>query len=481
MEETDLRSHSPIFRASTPLDYKSPDPVSRSIFEIASFKYECKCKICNLESSYLFSSRPFQLKLLTQDKHKLKGFTWLLERLSDVSNETSVRINTPDVVLFRYGRPLAYIQTTREKLLKCSKSYERLKIQEVTKQIAIVSRTRKREELQNNKVMLSSASVDTGKEIACVRYMIKDTNNDQEEFSCYDEDGPLKVMNENEFTALAWERSSSNKWKALAYIQSVLKCKNSIGESFVHTYKFPENPKLPDVLDLFPEEEDLKIFQDNPVKYCECVFLRIYMYLNQFSNIQLKSIQGEFVKDENNRIWLVHASYIDHFERPLDSSPAKKSQIEITQSTISDIKSDLVFHLSLATKEQKNPRTEKIFQYMKEECDKIMNSTKFIEFFNHSSITRESATAYEKLRPSHTEHFPPFLNKNEVKRCSSEQKKIFITRGLDSESKNSSPGKKQKSWVHVPRLKFSPIQELKKRVRVSKSPILTQKSNHIKL
>jgi hypothetical protein len=304
--------------------------------------------------------------------------------------------------------------------------------------------------------------------------MAKDCSNDQDELSCFEEEGALKVMSENEFTALAWERPSSSKWKTIAYIQSVLKCKNSIGESFVHSYRFQEHPNLPDLQGNFSDEEDLGLFLTSPEKYCEMIFLRIYAYLEIFSNIRLKTIQGEFVKDENNRIWLVHARHIDFYQKPFESGPVKRVVTESVESPVKDLGPDLIYHLELASKEPKNPRTVKLSEYMKEECEKIMKSTKFVDFFSHSRVERDSVSALEKLRTSHTGNFKQF-KRSEVKRSSSEQKKLFITRGSEGESKYSSPDKK-KSWVHVPRLKFSPLQDLRRRVSNSKSPILTQKT-----
>lgn len=479
MEEQDRKLRLPTLRSTTPVEEKSHSPYSISNFELASFKYNCSCHICHDQSisnphSYFTVSQPSP-----KTKKNLKGFSWLLEKLSDISNECSIRINTPDVVIFKFGRPALYVQTTREKLLKANKSAERLKIQEVIKSISNISRTRKREEILNNKIMLSVNPMESGKEIACLRYMASNTTNDIEEFSCYDEDGALKIMNENDFMGLLWQRPSSNLWRTIAYIQSLLKCKNGVGESFIHKYHFDEFPKLLDPESDFSDSSEFDLFLQSPSKYSELIFLRLYFYLNKHLNIKLKSIQGEFVKDENNKIWLVHASLIDFTGKIAEKSPIRQPLTESVQILPeTEVKEDLIYHLEQVSKEPKNPRTEKLSNYMKEECEKIMKATRFVDFFSNARVDHTSVKAYEKLRPS-TGMFkrPTYVKgKSTVKRSETEQKKLLLSRGSEIDTKSSSPVKNRQTWIYMPKLKFSPIKDQKKTAySTSKSPISSTK------
>lgn len=480
MEEQDRKFRFPGIRSTSPIEEKTHSSYQINNFELASFKYNCSCHICHDQSHFNPHSYYAVAQLSPKTKKNLKGFSWLIEKLSEISNECSIRINTPDIVTFKNGRPTLYAQTTRDKLLKANKSAERLKIQEVIKSISNISRTRKREEILNNKIMLSVNPMESGKEIACLRYMATNTTNDIEEFSCFDEDGALKIMNENEFMGLLWQRPSSNLWRTIAYIQSLLKCKNGVGESFIHKYQFDEFPKLPNLDSDFSDSAEFELFSQSPAKYSESIFLRIYSYLNKYLNIKLKSIQGEFVKDENNKLWLVHASLIDYTGKIIEKSPIRQpltESVEILPET--ETKEDLIYHLEQVSKEPKNPRTEKLSNYMKEECDKIMKATKFVDFFSNARVDHNSVKAYEKLRPTTGIFKKPTYAKgrNTVKRSETEQKKLFLSRGSEIDTKSSSPVKNRKTWVYMSKLKFSPIKDQQKKTAysTSKSPISSTK------
>jgi hypothetical protein len=453
--------------SSPPLEPRLFDETSAQRPESVTFKFMCPCKIC-----YLETSEKYQLSIqkpIPKPAHKntSKGYTWLLEKLGEISVDQAIKLNVPDVVVFRHSTPVFYVQQTRDRSIKYIKAEDKLRIQEVIKAISMSSRTRKREELNSmNKIMLSGTLTEFGKDIACVRYMKAGVLNDLEQIMSSDEDGALRVMNDNEFMGLMWQRPSSLLWKSIAYMQSILKCKNSIGESFIYFYSF-QGIKLNDALDAgLNENEDLEnaLYLNDRNKYCEFIFKKIFYLLEKFANIRLKSMQGEFLRDENNRIWLIHCSSIE-----IDcivQSLVTNSAPTIASSFESITKKELIKYLELSSKEIKNSRTEKIAQMMKEECDKMITAYNIKDLFANVKFEKDNIAAFSRLRPSTPNEMSLMKTKqteSAMRRVGSEQKRKKVDDLMLTPSpKKESMIKTSNSWIYKPKFKISPIKSIRK-------------------
>jgi hypothetical protein len=74
-----------------------------------------------------------------------------------------------------------------------------------------------------------------GKEIVLMRHTHNDADND--DLTVTDEEGPLRVMNEKDFFDLMmYQRSGSTIWRKIVYMQSVVKSRMGIGESYIINY-----------------------------------------------------------------------------------------------------------------------------------------------------------------------------------------------------------------------------------------------------
>lgn len=455
--------------------------------EQASFKFSCGCKICYLESSGKCNARRVKSSTLKMDGYSSKGFTWLIEKLGEICNECPVKFNIPDTVIYRYGHPYGFLQFSRDRSLKYTKANDKLKSQEIIKVICNTSRTRKREEVSQitSKVMLSGTGTDYGKEVACLRFMSKNKTNDVDEYSSSDEEGAMKIMSENEFMGLLWQRPSSMLWRTLAYIQTVLKCRNGIGESFVHGHSF-EGAETSDIFAAAhddSEDNENNLYEQDKIKYTEYIYKRLYYVFEKFLNLRLEYIRGEFLKDENHRIWLIHAS---HIVTTVINTPKQPELVE-EQPCVNVVKEDmeeLLIHLASVSSEPKNVRTEKITRIMDEECKKIITANRFTNLFKTDEPDYETLNAYEKLRPlTPIMQMQKSIKKKKqsegIKRSTSEVKKVILKRNsTDSSSpvKTLSPNKVSSLWIYTPKFRISPTKPSRSRLhslKISMTPYST--------
>lgn len=186
-------------------DEESFNTKDSNILEHALLKNFCNCNVCSLDSQEKITKNNFYDKKFEKvNKKTCKGFTWLLEKLSEISLQNICKVNIPDTVVFKFGKPAFFLQQIRDRSLKTVETGEKLKIQEIIKSICSISRNRKREDsfmqVKNRASLLSISEY--GKEVACLRFMNKDRENFLNEFFAYDEEGAIRVMSENEFMGL---------------------------------------------------------------------------------------------------------------------------------------------------------------------------------------------------------------------------------------------------------------------------------------
>lgn len=435
--------------------------------EPAGLIFSCGCEICESEAKDRFSKVIAGRGVGIVELRKSRGFSWLLEKIGMISCEVSVKINIPDVAVFKKGKAAFLLQFQRDRTVKYVTSSERLMNQEIIKTLTNIVRNRKKEELifKTGKIRTSVPSIEYGKETACLRFMSRHRDNDLEDIYSDDEMGALKVMNENEFTGLMWQRSGSTIWKTLSYVQSTLKCKKGIGESFIHTFSFTSIDPTEIIRAGNDENEETEelLFTENKFKYCEFIFKKIHYFFEKYLKIIILHIKGEFLRDDNNRIWLIHASNIVTRNAPVEENDEVKEIKTIKVHYEGDF---LLSHLAYVAKQPKNHRIDKFSNIMNKECDKIIKNSNILDLFKPSEPDVKSTNAFEKLRKYTPYKLEDLLDTQKAKKLlkvyttENKHRKASSTmvKGLEYATKPptptaQSPSKKAKSsWIFTPKI-----------------------------
>ena len=381
--------------------------------EPARLMFSCDCRICQLTSLNISS---FSSNTQAQTCKKAFGFTWLVEKLGAISQSYSFKLNIPDTAVFHKGKVSFFLQFQRDRTLKFLVASEKLTNQEVIKQIINLVRIRKREEspIKGSKASISPLSTEQTKETACIRFMSKGKDNDLDEIFADDEQGAMKVMNESEFTGLMWQRAGSTLWKTIRYMQGVLKCNKGIGESFIHFYRFHDCDSADYINAGMDENEENEesIFLASPKKYCEFIFKKLRYLIEKFMNVVILQIKGEFVRDKNCRIWLIHASDILVTEGNFQKTEEK---IE-TKAGKEELKGDVLLqHLASVAKQPKNSRTERFSGILNKECQKIILESGVLNTKDLSDPEPINSLAFSKLRKFAPYKLDELLDNTKVK------------------------------------------------------------------
>ena len=434
--------------------------------EQANLIFCCPCEICVYEGKDKYKKLSISKNLQNQFSG-LRGYTWLLEKLGSISQEFSLKLNIPDVAVFKKGKASFFLQFQRDRSIKCITAIEKLTNQEIIKSLTNIVRNRKKEEVLHKfgKIRASIPAFEYGKETACMRFMTRGRDNDLEDVYTEDENGALKIMNENEFMGLMWQRSGSNIWKTISHIQSTLKCKKGIGESFVHTYSFKDHSPSDLIRAGNDENEEIEesIFQESQAEYCDYIFNKIHYLFEKYLKIIILQIRGEFVRDDNNRIWLIHASNILAQDAPaIENSPVQESKTIKLQHD-SD---QLLSHLAHVAKQPKNSRTERFACLMTQECDKIIENSKVLDIFKPDEPDILTTNAFAKLRKFTPYKLEDLLDGHKAKdllKVYTDEKRhrksrSSQVRGLDYLSSTiapvtHSPKKQANQWIFTPKLK----------------------------
>ena len=249
----------------------------------------------------------------------------------------------------------------------------------------------------------------------------------------------------------------------MAYIQSALKCKKGIGESFIHSYVFESvnsNEIIKFGLDDSEENEE-SLYLENKDSYCECIFKKIYYLFEKHLNLRLLQIKGEFLRDDNNRIWLIHASNIMTLPLPVPEVLNRK-EIKPVQFTLDE--DQLLNHLAQVAKQPKNHRTEKFSRIMNSECEKMIDATKIMDIFKPADPDAINISAFAKLRKFTPYNLEDLLDKDRAKtllKVYTENKKYpkkdSEVKGINYDTpaatqSSFSPKKLTNSWIFTPKL-----------------------------
>ena len=441
--------------------------------EPANVAHRCSCSICYLQSKNKIDSHHSYSNARSDEYSKQsRGFTWLLEKLGEISTENICKLNIPDTAVFRKGKAVFFMQYQRDRSLKCISSSEKLTNHEIVKNIINIVRNRKKEETlyKTGKLRPSSIGiqVEYSKETACIKYMSKGRDNELEEVLSKDENGATRVMTESEFTELMWERSGSVFWKTVAYIQSVLKCRKGIGESFVYSYDFDRVDSAQAIRAGLEDNEEYEeqLYLENTNKYFEYIFMKLYYYFEKYLSLMILHIKGEFVRDDNNRIWLINASDIDFV--PIAKIEDSKS-IEIPQLQAKFDEDQLLNHLAQAARQPKNNRTEAFSKVMNKECEKMIDASKIMDIFKPDAPDVISTAAFTKLRRFTPYNLEDLLNAKKAEKLlktytenkRKNRKGSCEIKGIDYDTHiatqtGQNTKKLTNTWIFTPKIRISP-------------------------
>ena len=280
----------------------------------SSGNYFCKCSICDLQRKDTIHQDP-AIKAkedYANYEGKEKSFTWLLKELGKASKENSIKLNIPETVVFKKGKPSFLIFQRADRTLKLTTSAQKLKLVEIKKMFSSLARNRKREEFP---VMKPARPEAYGKEVALVRYLLRDFDSETGFVPPSYENGALRVMVDIEFSDLMLERAGSPMWKKISYIQSVVKCKMGIGETYVNTYYSHDANDGNAIFELQRAGKDDNEGYEaqiatNIQQYCIFMCRRIAYLLAVHSQKELLRFSPELIIDDNGKIWLVYATRI---------------------------------------------------------------------------------------------------------------------------------------------------------------------------
>lgn len=446
--------------------------------EQATPSFWCKCSVCDAQVKDKI--HPESLALFEKDElanleGRERSYTWLLEQLGEVTSQTAVKINVPETVVFRKGKPAFLIFQARDRLLKFTNSAEKLKLHEIRKLFSNTSRTRKREEASflsrfaKAKLQASNEVYEPpgyGKETIVLRHMNRDKDNDNPEPK--DEEGPLRVLLENEFAVLMYERAGSGIWKTISYIQSILKCKQGVGDSVVYTYYSHDANDWKAIEALRKagqednEEEEEYLARNSPEEYCKLISRRIAYFLATYAQTELLRMKTEFMKDDNGKLWLTFASKISVRDIKVEQAETALTfkRVELISPTN---RQNVLNELSMYTsKNLLSPNARRISDVMEEHYETIKSKSGINKLFDPEPPDAESNNAFSRLRPLIPYTLDQLLD---PKLTSSIAEKHLQTPTRHSHSRRSyqpiltftSTHRQSKSpgWTYVPRIRRS--------------------------
>mmetsp|Transcript_10364 Transcript_10364/g.10330 ORF Transcript_10364/g.10330 Transcript_10364/m.10330 type:complete len:398 (-) Transcript_10364:1323-2516(-) len=391
------------------------------------------------------------------------------------------------------------IQQGRDRALKFITSAAKLKNPEIRKNFTFIVRQRKRDDSPTSPVKFykgpsSPFIIDHryGHEIVLVRYMLKDKENDISHIAAADEDGPLRVMFENEFVDLMYERPGSPIWKTISYIQTVIKCKAGISEPFIVTYYSHEANDREAILALQKAGQDddeiaeEKLSDNNINDYCLFICRRIAYFLATYSQKEVLRIKAEFMKDDNGKIWFTYATKISVRDIAMNNRDKELlfKRVGLTNVQSKDkLNEELQKFQSEPPKLTHQTRMSKVMTCHYEEIKKEMGIDKLFEPEPQDKVSND---AFAKLRPMTPYSLQQLLDPTASRSIA--KKYLYSDNRVQTRKKNSSltsttkPTKslhrqtaslsslptKQISWVYNPKvLQVNPPPLIRHRSRLS--------------
>lgn len=374
----------------------------------------CSCSICDTQRRLKFD--PINIIDEKEEFANFEGqgfsFTSLLQELGKAANEHSLKINIPETVVFLKSRPIFMISQRPDRSLKMTTSGKLLTLNELRKLFPTVARLRKK--VEENVQIKQGFPESQGKEVALVKYMQRDFDNEMENINPWNEDGALRVLQESEFIDLFAERAGSYIWKKISYIQGVVKSKTGLNGSFFITYYSHTKNDRPAILELEKAgKADDEVFERTLMldqnKYAEFLSKKIAYVLAVYSQIEILRFSPEFIKDENGKIWFFCASRIavrriDYLE--------PEAYFKRVQLRTAEKKETLNEEIQYNTYEPNEPHQVRMKSEMVQFYDKIKYRTGVTEVLKEKIPDSRSNEAFRQLRPYSPFVFSQIMNPN---------------------------------------------------------------------
>lgn len=291
-------------------------PLTSNQEEAVISPFLCLCSICERQRKGKMPSLVLQSSaedIYAKQHGQKKSFTWILEKLGEISSLTIVKFNVPETVVYRKGGASFMVVQNRDNSLRMISSKNRLRNSEIQKAFSMITKQRKREtsshQMRGSKTLNFDIFDQYGKETVLVRYM----NSSKENFPPFDpadEEGPLRVMLEQEFANLMYERGGSIVWKTISYIQTVVKCKLGISQTIEVCYYFSDDVKSMKQPNFEFEIYEEELGTTDHYEYCLLQCKKFAFFLYVFCHKKLLKIDAEFIRDDNGKIWFVYAAEI---------------------------------------------------------------------------------------------------------------------------------------------------------------------------
>jgi hypothetical protein len=391
----------------------------------------CSCSVCELQRKGLKSEdTAIQSKEdFANHEGREKSFTWLLKEVGKASKDNIIKINIPETIVFRKSKPSFLLQQKADRALKLTTSVQKLKIAELRKMFSAIARQRKREEFPAYR----PARPETyGKEVALVRYMYRDFDNELPFIPASYEHGALRVMQDSEFSDLMLERAGSSVWRRISYIQSVVKCKAGINETFVWTYYSHDANDQKAILELQQAGKDDNEVLENSLMsnlpaYAAFVSKRIAYLLAVYSQQELLRFSPEFIIDDNGKVWLTYATRIS--VKQIEVSTADQD-ILFKRVELRNVESKERLNEELQTgfHEAKAPHQLRMLTEMSKHYGDLKERIGINELMREKPRDPVSNDAFAKLRPfspySFYELIDPESRKRILQRQTTRKKKV---------------------------------------------------------
>mmetsp|Transcript_103 Transcript_103/g.188 ORF Transcript_103/g.188 Transcript_103/m.188 type:complete len:480 (-) Transcript_103:1165-2604(-) len=440
-------------------------PSNRPNIQPVSPFFSCSCSLCNMQSKNKVPKVSLEQKKedFANYQGKQKSFTWVLKQLGEASLQNSIKLNVPETVVYRKGKPSFMICQNKDNFLKYVNSPQKLKNSELRKSIINIVKIRKKEG-NNDK----SEDAKYGKETVLLRYMAKEKDNNSSKVLPHEEEGALRVMFDYDFVNLMYERPSSFVWKSFTYFQTCVKCQGGIGETFTVTYYSHEaNDQeslhaLQHAGQVQSEEEEALTSQD-PHQYCLLMCRRIVYNLATFSQKEVLRMRAEFMQDDNSKIWFTYASRISVRKITLEHSE-KELMFKRVPLMNPENKQELLENLSRFRKcRKKSEFSKKVSSFMDSHYKHLKQETGVQELFGPQKSRLISSEAFAVLRPMIPYDLKQLMDPKALQelghKSNFQSKKsrfsMVQTPHRKTKRNTNSSISPQKDWVYNPRFKRS--------------------------
>lgn len=406
--------------------------------EVTKSSYFCACSICESQRK---TQSPSQIQNKAKEDYanyegQEQSFTWLLHQLGKASKDNTIKINIPETVVFRKSRPMFLLQQKQDRSLKLTSSQSKLKLTTLKKLICSASRVRKSEDYFGHR---GSKIENYSKDVAIVKYMHRDYDNECEFIHPFYEEGAFRVMNDNEFGDLMAERSGSSMWKKICYMQGVVKCRQGMGETFVCTYYSHDANDAEAIIELQnagKDENELfeQAVMNNIHRYAKFICRRIAYTLAVNSQLELLRIQPEFTLDDNGKIWLISAQRISVKKIEL-SDKGQEVIFKKVELRSAESKDRLNEELQAGHNEVKAPHQIRMLREMSKHYIDLKSKLGIDELFKQKPKDPKSNEVFSQLRPFSPYNIYDLIDPESLKKIESSQKKKhkrirFTPRGL---------------------------------------------------